>query len=35
MFKVLNGKDSRDYIQRVEPSSSGGHKLASAIMDLL
>ncbi len=28
MFKVLDGKSSNDYVQRVEPSDSGGRKLA-------
>lgn len=30
MYKILNGKDSNDYVQRVEPSNIGGFKLAQA-----
>lgn len=33
LFEALNGKTSSDYVQRVEPSPSGGQKLAALIMD--
>lgn len=33
LFTVLNGKISNDYSQRVEPSASGGKKMAKLIMD--
>jgi hypothetical protein len=33
MFQVLNGKDTRDYAMRVEPSPQGGHKMAQAIVE--
>lgn len=32
MFKILNGKFTDDYVQRVEPSSKGGAKLAQAFV---
>ena len=32
LFESLDGKDSRDYVQRVEPSAKGGEKLARAIL---
>ena len=32
MFHYLNGKDSTDYVQRVEPSMKGGKKLAEGFM---
>ena len=35
LFKVLDGTDSRDYVQRVEPSVQGGRKMARAIVDEL
>ena len=35
LFKVLNGKNHRDYIQRVEPSSQGGRKMANAFLDVI
>lgn len=35
MYEALDGKTTSDYVQRVEPSSSGGHKLAALIMDRL
>jgi len=34
-YQVLDGKTSSDYIQRVEPSSQGGRKLAEALMEFL
>jgi hypothetical protein len=33
LFDVLNGKDTTDYRERVEPSPSGGSKMASALLD--
>merc|ERR1719450_1117420 len=35
MFEVLDGKDTADYEQRVEPSVQGGRKLAHAFLDVL
>lgn len=35
LFEYLNGKDTNDYVQRVEPSCSGSRKIASAILKLL
>lgn len=32
-FKVMDGTTQEDYVQRVEPSSQGGRKMARAIMD--
>eukprot|EP00929_Paragymnodinium_shiwhaense_P095700 TRINITY_DN56957_c0_g1_i2.p1 TRINITY_DN56957_c0_g1~~TRINITY_DN56957_c0_g1_i2.p1 ORF type:complete len:345 (+),score=69.53 TRINITY_DN56957_c0_g1_i2:85-1119(+) len=32
LFKVLNGKNSADYCQRVEPSPQGGEKMAAALL---
>lgn len=32
LFKVLDGKTPSDYLQRVEPSPSGGAKMAQALM---
>ena len=33
LFRVLDGSDTRDYLQRVEPSPQGGAKMARALMD--
>lgn len=33
LFEVLDGKCSQDYVQRVEPSVQGGHKMAKFILD--
>ena len=33
--KALDGKSSRDYVQRVEPSAQGGKKIASLIIQKL
>ena len=33
LFHTLDGTDSRDYLQRVEPSVRGGQKMAQAILD--
>ena len=31
MFKILNGKNTKNYVQRVEPSNLGGKKLAKKL----
>lgn len=35
LFNALDGKNSRDYIARVEPSSRGGKKMAEYILDMI
>lgn len=35
LFHVLNGKNSEDYVERVEPSVSGGKKMAEFFLDHL
>ena len=35
LFDVLDGKCSDDYVARVEPSASGGEKMADLILDKL
>lgn len=35
LFAVLDGMDSHDYVQRVEPSPQGGEKMARALMDAI
>jgi len=35
LFQIMDGKDTNDYIDRVEPSAQGGEKMARFIMDLL
>mmetsp|Transcript_12409 Transcript_12409/g.26514 ORF Transcript_12409/g.26514 Transcript_12409/m.26514 type:complete len:127 (-) Transcript_12409:294-674(-) len=35
LFEVLDGTKPSDYVQRVEPSPSGGAKMAKALMDAL
>lgn len=35
LFRVLDGKDTNDYSQRVEPSVQGGRKMARALLDAL
>ena len=35
MSKSLNSKDSKDYCQRVEPSSIGGRKIAENLVKIL
>lgn len=35
LFEVLDGKNSSDYVSRVEPSRSGGSKIAKALMDVV
>ncbi len=32
MYKILNGKNTSDYVQRVEPSEAGGKKLSRAFV---
>lgn len=31
LFEVLDGKNTEDYLQRVEPSPSGGKKMGDAL----
>lgn len=33
LFQVLDGSDTDDYVQRVEPSVQGGSKMAAALVD--
>lgn len=33
LFEVLDGSDTKDYVDRVEPSVVGGRKMAEAIVD--
>ena len=33
LFEVLDGTETADYVQRVEPSPQGGAKMARALMD--
>jgi len=35
LFNVLDGKHSSDYIARVEPSPSGGRKMAEFLLDVI
>lgn len=35
LFHVLDGKNSRDYVARVEPSAVGGHKIAEFLLDVI
>ena len=35
LFDVLDGKDSGDYVDRVEPSSQGGRKMAEYLLDVI
>jgi hypothetical protein len=32
MFRILDGSCSTDYVERVEPSKTGGAKLAKALV---
>lgn len=32
-YEALDGKDPKDYVQRVEPSAAGGQKMARALVD--
>ena len=35
LFEVLDGSCSDDYVQRVEPSPTGGRKIAAALIDAI
>ena len=35
LFKVLDGKTSEDYSQRVEPSEQGGAKMGKLLIDTI
>ena len=35
LFEVLDGKDTDDYCQRVEPSAQGGQKIGAALVDAI
>lgn len=35
LFHVLDGKNTNDYVQRVEPSPSGGRKMAEYLLDMI
>lgn len=35
MYKTLNGKNTNDYVQRVEPSDVGGNKIAKKLSELI
>lgn len=35
MYQVMDGSDTNDYVQRVEPSSQGGEKLAKLFVSML
>lgn len=35
LFRVLDGKTPSDYVQRVEPSPSGGCKMAEFLLDMM
>ena len=35
LYEALDGKDTNDYVQRVEPSAQGGQKMAKTILDHL
>jgi hypothetical protein len=35
LFVALDGTNTRDYVQRVEPSGSGGQKMAQLLFDAL
>ena len=35
LFETLDGRDTGDYVQRVEPSVAGGQKMARAIVDCI
>ena len=35
LFDVLDGKNSGDYVDRVEPSSQGGRKMANYLLDII
>lgn len=35
LYEFMNGKDSRDYVARVEPSPIGGQKLAKGLVETI
>lgn len=35
LFEVLDGTDTNDYVQRVEPSVQGGSKMSTALLDAI
>lgn len=35
LFRALDGSDTSDYVQRVEPSPRGGAKIAHGLMDFV
>ena len=35
LFEALDGSDTRDYVQRVEPSPRGGRKIAKLLLDTI
>ena len=35
MYSILDGKNSNEYVQRVEPSNIGGKKLAEEIIKII
>jgi hypothetical protein len=35
LFNALDGKNSNDYIARVEPSAAGGRKMAEFLLDII
>jgi len=35
LYLTLNGKNSRDYVARVEPSKQGGRKMAEFLLDII
>ena len=35
LFKILDGNNTNDYIQRVEPSITGGKKIATSFTDIV
>jgi len=35
LFNILDGRSTEDYVSRVEPSPSGGKKIATALMDAI
>jgi hypothetical protein len=35
LYNALNGKDTTDYVARVEPSAKGGTKMAEFLLDII
>ena len=35
LFQVLDGKNTKDYVARVEPSCQGGSKMAEFLLDMI